>query len=257
MKIRAIGTGSKFCRHPLVPTSFLVSSGKDLTLIGAPWSVVPALERYGYNIQDISVITALSPQIDQIAGLVELAYHFRNKPKKPILACTAKIIEAVRERIEPEIGFFLDDAFSVKSVKKIIIKEEYYSEEIVFVQNFMHPNIPSIGLRFESSKVFIAGETKLNEDWLYKEMGCDLILHGCSTQATAVGVNPTPQEIQELPMYLQTKMWLYGYDADAKESEQPFPMMFLPPGSWIYDSERRDKLLSKERFIRENSKKQY
>lgn len=253
MKIRAIGTGSKFCRHPLVPACFLVVSGKNLTLIGAPWPVIPALERYGYTLDQLSVITLLSPQNDQIAGLVEIAQSV-SKKKKPILAAPAKLIEAIKPKLEDELGCFLNDCFDVKSITKLHIREDYHSEVISFVPNYLDARIPSYGLKFETAKVFISGETQLNEEWIFKQMDCDLILHSCSFRH---GRSPAVSELQDLPGYLQNKMWLYGYEAEAKDVEQPFPMLYLPPGSWAFDSDRRDKTLSKERFIRENSKKQF
>ena len=251
MKVRAIGTGAKFCRHPLVPASFLIVSGNDLTLVGAPWPALPAIERYGYNLDQISLITFLSPQNDQIAGLVEIA-GLVNKKKKPILAAPAKLLSTVKLQLEDELGCFLGERFEVKSVTKMFIKEDYFSESIVFVPNYLDARIPSYGLRFEHAKLFVSGETQLNEDWLFKEMACEMILHSVSSKS---GRSPILSELQELPGYLQNKMWIYGYEAEAKDIEQPFPMLYLPPGSWIFDSDRRDKLMSKERFIRENSKK--
>lgn len=256
MKIRAVGTGAKFCRHPLTPASWLVVSNTDLTLVGAPWNIVPTLHRYGHDITKIAVIMILSPHMDQVAGLVELAAIFKEIKKKPSLVAPAKLLQLIRDKVEPELGFFLDEAFNLKAVTKVMIKEEYFSESISFVANYMHPYLPSYGLRFETAKVFLSGETKLNEDWLYKEMSCDLILHACNTLGNTIGAAPSLKEIEELPMYLQSKIWLYGYEVQTKENVQPFPMMFVPPGAWVFDSERRDKLLSKERFIRENSKKQ-
>jgi hypothetical protein len=257
MKLRAIGTGSKFCKHPLTPSSFLVISDQKLTLIGAPVSSTTALEKYGYDLDNLSVITFLSPHIDQIGGIIELAHIFKNKKKKPILSAPAKLLEKVRERIEPELGFFLNESFDVKSSVKIHIKEEFFTETIVFVPSFINPSIPSFAVRLESAKIFITGETAINEDWLFKEVGNDLILHSCRSTKSSGGVSPFVSEIQELPVYLQTKIWVYGYDISSKDLEQPFPMMYLPPGSWVFDSERRDRLLSKDRFIRENSRKQY
>ena len=256
MKLRAIGTGSKFCKHPLIPSSFIVSSDDKLTLIGAPLATTAALEKYGYKVEDISVITFLSPQSDQTIGLIELAHIFRNKKKKPILAAPARLLSVMRDRIETELGFFLTESFDVKSALKIHIKEEFYTEIITFVPSFINPSIPSYSLRFETSKIFLTGETSLNEDWLFKEVGNDLILHSCKSSDRSGGQSPLVSEIQELPMYLQSKMWLYGYDIASKDIEQPFPMMYLPPGSWVFDSERKDKLLNKDRFIRENSRKQ-
>lgn len=210
-----------------------------------------ALDRYGYEASQLSVITVLSPQQDQIAGLVEIASMVR-KHKKPILAAPANIINAIAPKVEVEMGCFLNEVFDVKKISKFHIKEEYYSEVVSFVPNHLDPLIPSYGLKFESAKVFISGETKLNEDWLFKAMDCEIILHHISQEGKR---SPTISELQELPGYLQNKMWTYGYEKDAKELEQPFPMLYLPPGAWIFDSGRRDKILSKERFIRENSKK--
>lgn len=231
-------------------------SGKDLTLVGAPWPIVPALERYGYSLDDLAMVVLLSPQADQIAGLTELCARFRGSKKKPILVSPAKLVEVIRPQLEQELGFFLSESFDVKSVVKMHIKEEYFSETISFVPNFLDPRVPSYGLRFDSAKIFISGETQLNEDWLFKEMGSDLILHCCSTKYLESSRGAALEDIKGLPLYLQNKMWLYGYEVEEREAEQPFPMMFLPPGALVFDSERRDKILSKERFIRENTKKQ-
>jgi len=231
----------------------LIISGKTLTLVGAPWAAMPALERYGYSIEAVAVIMVLSSNYDQIAGLLEIA-AYSTKKKKPTLAVPAKLIGMIRSKLEEELGSFLEEYFDVKIIAKLHIKEEYHTEIISFVPNFMDPRLPSYGLKFENAKVFISGETKLNESWLFREMDCSIILHSCGT--TRNNRSAAVAEIQELPGYLQNKIWLYGYDSDAKNLEQPFPMLYLPPGSWIYDSERRDKILSKERFIRENSRKQ-
>lgn len=256
MRIRAVGTGSPFCRHPLKPASFLLYSEQALVSIGCPWSLPSLLEVLETSLDAVSMFIVLNPMPYQIQGLVEVAMHFVNKKDKPILAAPYRLINALRERLEVDLGFRLESAFQVKAVNKLEIREEYSSHSIQFVQNYMDPQIPSYGLRFEEAGVFISGETPLNEDWLFKEMKSELILHACNLSEVKCNIYkaPTIAELSQLPLYLQNKIWLYGYEK-LDIGDHPIPMMFVPPRAWIYDSTRRDRVLSKERFLREASRK--
>jgi hypothetical protein len=105
MKLRAIGTGSKFCKHPLNSSSFIITSGDNIVLVGVPWGSVSAIEKYGYNINNISVITFLSPQSDQISGLSELAVLFRNKKTYTVSASKINWSYEIKDRDRARVLF--------------------------------------------------------------------------------------------------------------------------------------------------------
>lgn len=255
MRLRALGTGSKFCKPPLSPPSFVVETGSDIVLIGTPWNIMTTLSAYSYDVTKVSMVIIQNPMIDHIAGLVDLAWHVKDSSKKPMLAAPADLVAELYRRLALDIGVHLHDVFDIKTVTKVMIKEEFFSETIVFVPSYTPHMLPSYALRFESAEIFLTGEAMLNEDWLYKEMSSEIILHMCRTTKTAPGCSPTVQDIGDMPTYLLSKIWLYGYEVGTKEQEQPFPMLYLPRGAVVFDSSRRDKLLSKSRYINENSRK--
>lgn len=255
MKIRAIGTGSPNVKHPLIPSCLVVQSDEDIWMVGCPWPALSALERYSYDVNKLSLITFQTDRMDQISGICALAPLTRIRQEKPIMAAPSALIDSIKKKIEPELGFPLDEAFDIKRIQKMTIKEEYYQETIVFVRSTDDRHL-SYGLRFENAGLFVTGETELNEDWLFKEMASEIILHTCKTTAHTVSRAPMVEQLSELPLYLQNKIWLTGYEPDTREAEQPFPMMFLPAGAALFDSTRRDKLMNKSRLIREHTKKQ-
>lgn len=257
MKFRAVGTGGPDCRHPLVPGCFLLQSESANVLIGAPHQVVSRLQQLEIGLESIDAILVLSPRGDQVGGLEEIARFFLGRPKKPMLLAPEKLMTRVRERLEPAFTVFLQDLFNVKSVVKFSIAEEHQSETLKFVPNYLDAAIPSFGLRLEEARIFISGETGLNETWLFKEMGCDVILHSCVTTKRPQGYPGAPrlEEFSELPVYLQNKIWLYGYHNGHQELAEPLPVLFLPQGVAVYDGTRRDRVLNKERYIRESAKK--
>jgi len=258
MKLRSLGSGSSTCRHPLVPSCWLLQSAGATVVIGAPWQLAARLEAIGISLDQIDMILPLSPRGDQIGGLEEIAHYFMGKSKKPYLVAPEKLLQKIKERIEPAFLFYLKELFQVKAVSRIQVKEEHISETLSFVPNYLDLNIPSYGIRLEDAKIFITGETALNETWLFKEMGCNAILHSCNLSAGITGYPGPPSlaELQTLPVYLQNKLWLYGYgNAFAEHESQIIPMLFLPQGAAVYDSARRDKILNKERYLRENAKR--
>ncbi len=256
MKIRALGTGSPFCRHPIKPASFLIHTESVYICVGCPWTFPSQLERLEVPLSEVSMFIVLNPLPHQIQGMVEVANYFRGREDLPILSVPHRLVAALRERLECDLGFSLDESFRVRSVNKIEIRETYGNHSIQFVANFLDLNVPSYGLRIEEAGIFITGDTTLNEDWLFKEMRSDVILHSCigGSSYGKFFSAASVEDLMALPMYLQSKIWVYGYDK-YDLAEQPFPMMLVPPMSWIYDSGRRDKVLSKERYIRENAKK--
>lgn len=251
MKIRAIGTGSSFCRHPLVTSSFLIQSEESNVLIGCGPNIPAKLETINLSIEQIDMFILLNSRMDHVGGLEEV--WTKCKDKKPFLVAPAALFPQFREnRIFDPIW----ESFEVRAISKVSLNEEHYSETIRFVKNYLGGQPPSYSLCFDEAEVFISGTTDLNDEFLHRNgMPAEIVLHQCITPSQT-GVGTTLQALQELPVYLQQKIWLYGYGNDYLSLEEPLPMLFLPQGTCVYDSERKDKHLEKERFIRENSKRQ-
>lgn len=257
MRLRALGTGSYNCRHPLVPTSWLLQTDHSQIVIGIPYQLPARLAMLDIPLEKIDMFIPLSARGEQIGGLEEIARYFLGKPDKPFLVAPDKLMQKVKERIEPAFLLYLQTMFRIKTVTKVTVREEHSSEELSFIPNYLDISVPSYGIKFEESKVFITGETNLNETWLFNQMDCDLILHSCVTDRIPPG-HPSPPSLTELstlPVYLQNKIWLYGYTNNHADILEPLPMLFLPQGSTVLDTSRRDKTLLKERYIRENSRR--
>ena len=232
MKLRALGTGHAFSRWPLIPPCWLIQSHKSFALINCPPSVGARLELLGVPIDRIGMIIPLGSAIAQIGGIDEFAHIFKDSPSKPYLAAPAQLLATLANRYDSV------SKFQLKSVQKVGFKEEHLTETLTFVSNYCG----SYGFRLEDAKVFCSGSAEVNEDWIFKNTDCDILLH-----------EDRPQ-LLELPVYLQNKLWIYGYEKPP-EGTDPLPMLFMPQGSWIFDSDRRDKVMAKERYIRENSKR--
>ena len=251
MKIRAIGTGSHFCRHPLVTSSFLIQSEDSNVLVGCGPNIPAKLETINLSIEQIDMFILLSSRTDQVGGLEEV--WNRKKEKKPYLVAPTLVLNELEGN---KIYAPLWESFEMRGISKVSLNEEHYSETVRFIKNYLVGQPPSYSLYFEESEVFVSGTTDLNDEFLHRNgMPAEIILHQCITPAQ-VGAGTTLQALQELPVYLQQKIWLYGYGNDYLTLEEPLPMLFLPQGSCVFDSERKDKHLEKERFIRENSKRQ-
>ena len=251
MKIRAIGTGHSFCRHPLVTPSFLVQSEKSNVLIGCGPNVPAKLETINLSIDQIDMFVLLSPRLDQVGGLEEV---WCRRSDRPYLVAPQSVLAALAEN---PLFTPISARFSVKPTTKVTLNEEHFSETLSFTPNF-HPEV-SYSLFFSESEIFISGETPVVDEFLHRHaMPAQLILHSCITPAAATHLSRGAylHQLEELPIYLQKKIWLYGYGADYLDLEEPLPMLFLPQGSCIFDSDRKDKHLEKERFIRENTKRQ-
>jgi hypothetical protein len=257
MRLRTLGSGGYNCRHPLATASWLLQTDESMIVIGIPHQLPSRLGMLGVTLDQIDMFVPLSPRGDQIGGLEEVARHFLGKEKKPFLVAPERLMVKIKERLEPAFLLYLQTMFITKTVTKITVREEHFTEVLSFIPNYLNVAIPSFALKLEESKVFISGETELNETWLFKEMGCDLILHSCVTDRTPPGHPSAPslEELSALPVYLQNKIWLYGYSNNYTDLAEPLPMLFLPQGVTVLDTSRRDKILMKERYIRENSRR--
>jgi hypothetical protein len=61
--------------------------------------------------------------------------------------------------------------------------------------------------------------------------------------------------LREFPLYVQAKIWLVGYGNSYQTIEDPFPIMFMPQGTCVFDSDRKERYISKERFILNDGKR--
>jgi hypothetical protein len=254
VKIRAIGTGSIFtsqCKNPLMAPCFVVYSDDSHICIGAP-ATLPAKLNELDILDKISMITLLSPNPDQTAGLFEFAHLYKKMKKKILLAAPKAVIEEVVHNFERDTGLRAADVFEIKAVTKIIINEEHFSDTLVFVTNYSKN---SYAVKFEKARVFITGAAKLNEDWIHKHIDYDVILHQIDDSGTEATLCPEIEAIKAVPLYVQKRIWLYGY-RHSPDAQHPLPMMLLPPFAWVFNSERKEKLISKERMISENGVKQ-
>lgn len=232
MKIRALGTGNLFCRWPLIPSCWLIQTHNSNVLIGCPTQAPARLEGMGIELNKIEMVIPLGTSTADIGGLDEFGAAFTASKNKPYLAGPEKLIERVAARTT------YIDGFQKKSAKKIGINEEHITETITFIPN----QNGTYGFRMEFAKIYCSGPAPVSEETLSKQTDCDAILH------------EDGPALPYLPVYIQNKIWLYGYKAPA-EGADPLPMLYLPQGAFFFDSDRRDKLMAKERYIRENSKR--
>jgi len=231
MKLRALGTGNLFCRWPNIPACWLIQTHDSNVLIGCPPQAPARLEILGIPLNKIGMIVPLGASNMDIGGLDEIGAVFADAADKPYLACPQRLLDKVAERVSYIEGF------QKRAVKKINITEEHITEAINFIPN----SNGTYGFQLEFARIYCAGHTKVNPEFL-STFDCDLILH------------KEDPELTELPVYLQNKVWIYGYRSPTEGSD-PLPMLFMPQSAFIFDSDRRDKIMVKERYIRENSKR--
>ena len=239
MKIRAIGTGSAFCRHPLVTSSFLIQSEGSNIVIGCGPNIPAKLETINLHMSQIDMWIPLSTFPDQTGGLWEIACA--KLDKKPYLVGLGALLTKIEETFP--CNDHLSSSFDTKASTKVSFSEEHLSETIRFIPNYGMGY--SYSVLFEESEIFISGPTAVNDEFLHRwGMPAQIILHS------------KRKELSNLPVYLQKKIWIYDYAAPDLEMEDPLPMLYLPQGTCVFDSERKEKHLEKERFIRENAKRQ-
>lgn len=255
MKLRSLGTGSITCRHPLTTASFLLQAEGANIVIGCGAGIPAKLESINVDPTIIDIWVPLHTGVDQWAGLEEIAHMVQMGTKKPFVAAPQPLIDYISARMRERFGG--RSVLEFKPTQRIRVAEEHHDEELVFIHNFGTSN--SFALSLEQCAVLISGSTELNEEWLHAH-GSDsqVILHSCHIDngINLPGEPPSLEILRTLPVYIQRKIWLYGYDNTYQDVLDPIPMLFLPYGQWIYDSSRRDKHLDKERFIRENTKRQ-
>lgn len=256
MKLRALGAGSPLCRHPLVPTSFLLQSIDSSVVFGCAPGIPAKLDSIGIKLEQVDIWAPLNARPEQVGGLYEVGLlSLGGAIPKPYLAAPERLIQ----RLVPLFPFSLQAAFQITATRCIHINEEYVEEQIEFIPGYLGHE-ESYGLFLSHAEILISGETELNDEWLHRYgSGANIILHSCRVDQAAVpGMKFSPDivELSALPVYLQKKIWLCGYPNDYQSLVDPLPMLFLPQGQWIYDSDRKAKHLEKERFIRENTKRQ-
>src|SRR4051812_19336387 len=93
MKIRLIGSGHSFCRHPLIPVSLLVQAGDGNLVINCPPQIGSKLESIDMSIADIDVWMMTSAKIMASGGLEEVCSLKRAKP--PIVAAPSLLMSVL------------------------------------------------------------------------------------------------------------------------------------------------------------------
>lgn len=198
-----------------------------------------------------------SARLDQIGGLIEVAKTHSRK-SLPYLMAPYTVLSHVTATYRLLTGRDISKDFETKSSLRVSVGEEHFDETITLVSNYpTYTDAPSYSVVFEKARIFISGDTGVNEEFIHRYgMPAELILHACTISDTPTGSYPHVSELQSLPVYIQKKIWLYGYENTYIDYEDPIPMLFVPQGTWVFDSSRKDTHLEKERFIRENTKRQ-
>lgn len=251
MHLKILGAGSAICRHPLITPSFLLQSDDSNIVFGCGSGVPAKLQSIGIELHKIAIWAPLSSRPEQTAGLWEIAYRvLTGEIPSPYLAGPEYLLKSIG------LPLALLAAFQVQHTRTIHVNEEHIEETVEFVPNHLGA-VDSYGLVLDEAQILITGETSLNEEWLHSH-GADtkIILHSCApTDQVIEGYEQSAsiQQLQKLPIYLQKKIWLYGYPNNYRDLEDPYPMLFLPQGQCAFDSTRKVKHLEKERFIRENT----
>ena len=216
-------------------------------MIGCGPGLPAKLETINLSVEQIDMWIPLYFDLGQVGGLWEVAS--RVKDKKPFLVAPEKLLAPIKSLfLALGDGVPLNNFFDVRGASKAIINEEHHTENLRFVPNY--GTRPSYGLSLEESEIFISGRTAINDEFLHQHGSpAEVILHSCEHPEATLDM------LSALPVYIQKKTWLYGYSSPIEKMDEPLPMLFLPQGTCVYDSSRKDKHLEKERFIRENSKR--
>jgi len=256
MKLRALGTGSPFVKHPIETASFLLESEGSSIVFGCGFGIPKKLESINIPLSRISIWAPLNSRLEQIGGLQEIAFKsLSGALEKPYLAAPQGLLDEITIKLS---HIDLSAAFNLRATKAINIQEDHHSDETIrFVPNYLQKQTESYGLVFDSCGVFISGESALNSEYLHRHGSpSEIILHSFSSiQHEAYTASATIAELETLPIYIQRKIWLYGYEKDYHDLDVPLPMLFLPQGQDIYDSSRKMKYLDKEKFILDEAKR--
>ena len=254
MKIKILGAGSAYCKHPLVTSSFLVQTETSNIVIGVGPNIPAKLSAIGLEIDDIDMWVPLHTRAEQSGGLEEVA---ATATKKPYVVAPNQVISEISKILGTSFSSAYEKKVGLKSALKIHINEEHYSEILTFIPNHFKSQ-QSFSVLFETAQVMISGDTALNEDFIERHgMACEVILHTCVTDSkSSFEENAGLAELQTLPVYLQKRIWLYGYGNNYLNVEDPLPMLFIPQGHIVYDSQRKDPWIRKDKFIRDEGRRQ-
>lgn len=236
MKIRLIGSGSQFCRHPLVPVTLLVQTpdGGNM-VINCPPQISAKLESINMSISDVDVWVLTSADVFYSGGIEEVC-NTQTK-KSLVLSATSSVMDEIRKKYAPSRG-------SNKRVSEVItpsirLEDDNYDERVVLKGN---------SVAFENSKIVLTNIFEIGE-----YPGAELIL--CNVNNGSPDLSVEFDCLRELPLYIQSKIWIVGYGNQYQSIEDPLPIMFMPQGTCVFDNERKEPLLSKERFIVNDGKR--
>jgi hypothetical protein len=236
MKIRLIGSGSPYCRHPLVPVSLLVqtSDGGNL-VVNCPPQISSKLESIAMSLSDIDVWLLTSAGVSWSGGIEEVCNT--QLTKSTVLAAAPSLMPTLREKYAPSRGS--NKKVSEVSSPKVRLEDDHFEEKISYDQS---------GVVFESSSVALT-----DIHGIAKFADCQTIL--CNVMNGTTDMSVEFDYLREFPLYIQAKIWLVGYGNTYQTIEDPLPIMFMPQGTCVFDSERKERHISKERFIASEGKR--
>lgn len=242
MKIRVIGTGYPHARHPLIPCTYLIQLDSTNIIIGCPPQIGSKLESINMKMSDIDLWILGDTRVSQSGGVEELSFIQTKTSKKPSVAATASILSKIGSKYKDGLKGKNIESLDTKSVLSVRVKDDNYEDSIKVIQE--SPTYSSYF--FTNSKIAISHISKLDK---FLEISQIMICDIDGEDDVAV------EKLKELPVYVQQKLWVVGYKNDYQKMDEMFPILPLPQGSCIYDSERKEPYLSKERFIRDNAKR--
>ena len=239
MKIRAIGTGSSFCRHPLVTPCFLVQTSESNIVIGCGPNIPAKLESIGIDSVDMWVIPSTS--LEQVGGLLEVLKDSRLLGN-PYLVGPANVLSCVESTLRATDRARLSDRFNVQPAHRIRVEDENTNETIKLIQRTEDLS-QGHDILFEDAKLFISNSAPSEDPAFLENLGkAKLILQ--RWDADSCFSDTLPQDALH-------KTWLFAYPDHYRDLTEHKPLLFLPQGTCAYDSTRRDAYLDKERFVRE------
>lgn len=239
MKIRLIGAGYNFCRHPLVPVSLLVqpSDGGNV-VINCPPQMSAKLESINMSLDSVDVWALTSTDVFRSGGIEEVC----NTPLKSSTVITAGTALMMQLKKKFNISRGVNGKIKEVSSSFICVADEHYEERITYGRSANE-------VVFENSRIVVVDLSTIHRhaEW------ANLILFDVSSGSSDLSVEI--DFLRDLPVYVQQKVWIVGYGNKYSEIEDPFPMMFMPQGTCVFDSERKDRYISKEKFIWDDGKR--